>query len=192
MSHIVFPLSILSSARLWAFLQRVDEAEAARLHLRPCPHCGAGRLHKADWRRNPAGLAVPLRGEIRRFGLCCGSCRRRVKPASVRFFCRRRRVAPVFLAACLAALARGARLSAVARRLNIPLQTLRRWRDWWREEFPGTGEWRALRAELPPAPDAEPLVRLVGAMRGRSLRSRLLRSLLRLRPGGGGSCTISA
>ena len=94
MSYMFFSGAILSDARLWRFLTRVDEKEAARCRRDGRPHCG-GRLHSAHYPRKPHGLSADLRAEVRRFSFCCSVCRRRVTPSSVRFFGRRFRVAPV-------------------------------------------------------------------------------------------------
>ena len=96
MSHKLFSGSILSNARVWAFLKRVDEAEAEACREAGCPRCG-GDLHSARYPRKPHGLAPELRDDVRRFSFCCVDCRRRMTPPSVRFFGRRFRVAPLFL-----------------------------------------------------------------------------------------------
>ena len=85
MSHKLFRHSILSNARVWDFLKQVDAAEAQACRAAGCPRCG-GALHSATYPRKPHGLAADLRDDVRRFSLCCSVCRRRVKPASVRFF----------------------------------------------------------------------------------------------------------
>ena len=57
MSHKLFSGSILSNARVWAFLKRVDEAEAEACREAGCPRCG-GDLHSARYPRKPHGLAA--------------------------------------------------------------------------------------------------------------------------------------
>ena len=59
MSHRLFPDSIFSNARLWAFLKHVDEAEAALCRSAGCPYCG-GALHSASYPRKPHGLMPGL------------------------------------------------------------------------------------------------------------------------------------
>ena len=100
-------------------------------------------------------------------------------------------MAPLFLVVSVLVLTGGARLEAVGRRWGIPVMTLRRWRRWWRETFPATPAWRWKRGELAAPPDEAPLVYLLRAIRGRTLRSRLLRSLIWLLPWTG-SCTLGA
>ena len=181
MSHKLFSGSILSNRRVWDLLKRIDAAEAERCRSAGCPHCG-GALHSATYPRKPHGLSPALRSGARRHSLCCATCRRRVLPPSVRFFGRRFRVAPLFLAVSALLLAGGARLEAIGRQWGIPVLTLRRWRRWWRETFPDTGPWRWKRGELAAPPDEPPLVFLLRSVRGRSARSRLLRSLVWLMP----------
>ena len=190
MSHKLFPHSILSNARVWDFLKQVDAAEAQACLAAGCPRCGAA-LHSATYPRKPHGLAADLRVDVRRFSLCCSVCRRRVKPASVRFFGRRFYVGALFLVVSALALAGGVRLQTVARRCGVPMSTLKRWRRWWLEAFPLTGEWRAKRGELAAPPEEPPLRWLLRIMRGRGLRSRLLRGLVWLMPWTG-VCALGA
>ena len=189
--HDFFPGSILSCGRAWTLLTRIDAAEADRCRLDGCPHCG-GCLDSAPYPRKPHGLAASLRAGVLRFSFCCRDCRRRQTPPSARFFGRRFRVAPAFLAASVAVLAGGTPLEAASRMSGVPVTTLRRWRRWWREMFPKTRARRLKRGELAPPPGEAPLVFLVRSIRGRSRRSRLLRSLVWLRPwtGGSGFCAF--
>ena len=189
MSHRLFRDSIFSNARVWAFLKQLDEAEAARWRSAGCPHCGAA-LHSATYPRKPHGLAPALREDVRRFSFCCADCRRRVTPPSARFFGRRFRVAPLFVMVSALALG-GARVEAIGRKYAIPVRTLNRWRQWWRETFVHTRAWRAKRAELAVAPGEAPLRCVLRRIRGRGLRARLLRSLVWLLPWTG-FCTLGA
>ena len=103
-------------------------------------------------------------------------------PPSARFFGRRFRVAPLFVMVNALMLAGGAGVEALACKWGIPVRTVRRWRRWWRESFPATRAWRWKRGELAVPGGEAPLVCVLRAMRGRSLRSRLLRSLIWLLP----------
>lgn len=190
MSHKLFRHSNLSNARVWDFLKQVDAAEAEACRAAGCPRCG-GALHSASYPRKPHGLAANLRNDVRRFSLCCSVCRRRVKPASVRFFGRRFYVGALFLVVSALAVAGGARLQTIARRCGVPASTLKRWRRWWLEAFPLTREWQARRGELAAPPEEAPLRRLLRIMRGRGFRSRLLRSLVWLMPWTG-FCALGA
>ena len=190
MSHKLFRHSILSNARVWAFLKRVDAAEAEASRAAGCPRCG-GDLHSASYLRKPYGLSADLRDDARRFSLCCSVCRRRVKPPSVRFFGRRFYVGALFLVVSALAVAGGVRLQTIARRCGVPASTLRRWQRWWQETFPLTPEWRAKRGSLAAAPREAPLRWLLRSIRGSGLRSRLLRSLVWLLPWTG-YCTLGA
>ncbi len=181
MSHVSFPGPILSCAHVWPLLERIDAAEAERCRLEGCPHCG-GRLHSARYPRKPHALAPALRGDNRRFSFCCAECRSRTTPPSVRFFGRRFRAAPVYLAASLLVLCGSVPLAKASRMSGIPERTLGRWRRWWRERFPATAAWRWKRGDLAVEADEPPLVALVRLMRGGSFRSRLLRSLVWLMP----------
>lgn len=190
MSHKLFLHCTFSNSRVWVFLKQVDAAEAAVWREAGCPRC-AGLLHSATYPRKPHGLAAGLRDDARRFSFCCADCRHRVTPPSSRFFGRRFRVAPLFVMVSVLALSGGARLETVHRQWGIPVLTLRRWRRWWCESFPAARLWRWKRGELAAPPGEAPLVYLVGAIRGRGVRARLLRSLLWLLPWTG-HCTHGA
>ena len=171
MSHKLFRHSILSDARVWDFLTQVDAAEAQACRAAGCPRY-AGVLHSATYPRKPHGLAAELRDDVRRFSLCCSVCRRRVKPASVRFFGRRFHVGALFVVVSALAVAGGVRWPTVARRWGIPSSTLkrwRRWRRWWLEALPLTRQWQAKRGELAPPAKQPPLRRLLRIMRGPEL-----------------------
>ena len=190
MSHKLFRHSILSNARVWDFLKQVDATEAQACRAAGCPRCG-GALHSATYPRKPHGLAADLRDDVRRFSLCCSLCRRRVKPASVRFFGRRFYVGALFVVVSALAVTGGVRLPTIARRWGIAASTLKRWRRWWLEAFPLTRQWQEKRGELA-APPEEPALRwVVRIMRGRGLRSRLLRTLVWLMPWTG-FCALGA
>ena len=190
MSHRLFLDSIFSNARVWAFLKQVDEAEAARCRSAGCTHCGAV-LHSATYPRKPHGLAPALRDDARRFSFCCADCRRRVTPPSARFFGRRFRVAPLLVMVSALVLGGGARMEAIGRKCGVPVRTLNRWRQWWRETFVHTRAWRVKRGELAVAPGEAPLRIVLRCIRGRGLRARLLRSLVWLLPWTG-FCTLGA
>ena len=127
MSYKLLHHSILSNARVWAFLKQVDAAEAQTCREAGCPRCG-GAFHSATYPRKPHGLAAALRDDVRRFSLCCSVCRRQVKPPSVRFFGRRFYVGALFVVVSALAQAGGVRLHTIARRWGIAASTLKRWR----------------------------------------------------------------
>jgi hypothetical protein len=84
--------AILTDAKFWRFLLRLDEDLAAQAQQLGCPHCG-GRLHSARYPRKPRGVARGLLGPGYewRLSFCCAreGCRSRTTPASVRFLGRR-------------------------------------------------------------------------------------------------------
>ena len=79
------------TARFWWFLFAIDQDLADAIRKIGCP-CG-GRLHSADYLRNPCGVAGGLIDELRiRLSFCCDrdGCRKRTTPPSVRFLGRKR------------------------------------------------------------------------------------------------------
>lgn len=91
-----------------------------------------------------------------RFSFCCGQCRRRVTAVSVRFLGRR-----VHLALAVVLVSDRGPTPAAARRLaqqlSVSPRTVERWRQWWREIFPGTSLWQTMCARFMPPLDVDSL-----------------------------------
>jgi hypothetical protein len=157
-------------------LEMLEKARQGR-----CPFCG-GSLHRGDYARKPNG--GPAQWD-KRYSLCCASdgCRRRLTPASVRFFGRRAYVAPFFL--LVSALnhgltpARVGRLSAI---FGVDRHTLARWRQWWLENFVGSAFWKESRARFTPLLSPIILPRSLLQAFGLPWRAQLLPALKFLAP----------
>jgi hypothetical protein len=145
---------LLDDRAFLALLLRIDVELAEQARAKGCP-CG-GVLHRSDYPRQPRGLAKADRDDLlSRFSFCCNVCRKRVTSESVRFLGRRLYVMLVVVLAsarsvtCMPA---AAQLSAC---LQVPRQTLDRWRQWWTAQFPQTPLWQASGASFMPPPDAQ-------------------------------------
>lgn len=143
-------------------LEREDAASAALVAKRRCAHCG-GPLHRGNYDRKPRGGLFAAAGEAfaRRHSLCCGHCRRRALPPSVRFLGRRVYLgAAVIVAAAVMVL----RAAAAAVETGVPARTLKRWRGWWQGPFRESAVFVMLSAQLLLASsvDALPLSILTG------------------------------
>jgi hypothetical protein len=78
-----------------------------------------------------------------RWSLCCGHCRRRTTPPSVRFLGRKVYVGfVVFLAVLRGLLGRGTEGADDASG-RVPRRTVRRWAGWWSRGFADHSFWRA-------------------------------------------------
>ena len=142
--------SVLRDPTFFASLFRIDLDHAATIRLQGCS-CG-GPLHQANYERKPRGVPSGGAMETTRISFCCGDCRLRYTPASVRFLGRRVYWgAVVVLATALCSglsLRRGQQLS---QQLGVPVLTLQRWREWWLTRFTTTAVWLDLRGRfLPP------------------------------------------
>jgi len=143
---------LLRDGRFFELLLKVDEEKSEQVQLAGCPHCG-GPLHAAHFGRKPRGLLASHEGlpgghEVR-FDWCCGWCRQRTLPASVRFLDRKVYVAVAIAVATV--LVRGRDRGAVRvlrRELGASWSTLRRWCRWWRA-LTGSAFWERLRGKLP-------------------------------------------
>jgi len=132
----------------WSSLLAWDQQIAAQVQAAGCPHCG-GALHVANYPRKPRGEQRQTLGEAytRRLSFSCAreGCRRRTTPPSVRFLGRK-----VYLGAVISVLSAGAKalsntqFSTLIEQLNLPAQTLNRWRLWWNEQVPASAYWQSL------------------------------------------------
>ncbi len=152
---------LLRDASFWLFLLSVDRDLAGIARQNACP-CG-GRLHRANYPRNPRGGPDDLPGEYRyRFSFCCDrdGCRKRVTPPSVRFLGPK-----VYLGAVVvlvAAMRQGPsprRVSELSRLFGADRRTIARWQVFWRDHFPRTPFWKVARARFVPAVDITALPR---------------------------------
>lgn len=139
--------AVLQDPAFFHFLTRIDEEFAAETRLGRCPGC-EGALHVADYPRKPRGCpAVVQQDYSRRLSFTCGRCDSRATSPSVRFAGRRVYLAVVLM---LASPPGGASGQALCDLLSIPIRTLRRWRTWWREDFPRSSFWQSVRERFMP------------------------------------------
>lgn len=142
---------ILRDARFFELLLRIDEQRCQEVRGRRCCHCG-GPLHSGHFARKPRGGPRPERlpeGYEVRFDLCCGRCRQRTLPESVRFLGRKVYFAVVVAVATV--VARGADRGAVRllrQQLGVSWSTVKRWKVWW-QQLTGSALWQRIRGTLP-------------------------------------------
>ena len=141
---------VLQDPAFFKFLLCIDQDQAATVRARGCSCCG-GPLHAGNFERKPRGPLRDAMVSTTRISFCCGHCRLRCTPASVRFLGRRVYWgAVVLLATALCSglsLRRGRQLT---QQLGVPVLTLLRWRQWWLSEFTRTAVWQELRGKLLP------------------------------------------
>lgn len=146
MSHIFH-----FNANIHSQLLTLDQIIMAEVVEQGCPYC-SGPLHQAHYPRKPFGISAAHRHHYsQRFSLCCGHCRLRTTPQSVRFLGARRYVAWIMiLLCCQRSSPSEKRLESLFKRFNIlcSLTTWKRWRKWWRVEFPSSALWREVRGLL--------------------------------------------
>lgn len=140
---------LLGSVEFYAGLVRVDLEVARTLQTRGCPRLGCGgRLHRSDFPRKVRGLAVDDASSFdSRIGLCCGWCRKRVLPPTVRFFGRSSYAFVAALVAVATTLASGVALGA--KLVGAAWSTVARWIRFLQCDLACRGEWQAARGRLP-------------------------------------------
>lgn len=177
--------AFLTDTNFYQLLFRIDESIAEEVSARGCD-CG-GVLHSARYPRKPRGIRSALDSSYEsRLSFCCSQdgCRRRHTPASVRFL--GRKVYLGVIVVLITALHHGLtdqRRSRLIGELDVPLQTLWRWRRWWREQFLQSRCWKGLAGQfIPPiAPHCLP-GSLLERLRGTLLTERLVQLLVLISP----------
>lgn len=172
---------LLQNPKFFEILLRIDIGLAAQTLAAKCP-CG-DILHKADYPRKPRGCPIFARADYEsRFSFCCGKCRKRSTPMSVRFLGRR-----VYLSLMVVLMsARRAGPTSTQMKLSkaiaVPARTIQRWRTWWTEIFPITPLWQASCARfMPPVAMAELPADLIKRFTGSAVES-MVRLLAFLTP----------
>ena len=140
---------LLGNVEFHEWLSRTDVDLADQIRRRGCQRGGCGgRLHRADFPRKVRGLAVDdVSSFASRIGLCCGWCRRRVLPPTVRFFGRSSYAFVAALVAAVTTLASG--IASGARLVGAAWITIARWMRFIQCDLARRGEWQAVRGRLP-------------------------------------------
>jgi hypothetical protein len=166
------------SANFHQKLFQIDAEIAQATRAKGCAHCG-GKLHQANYPRTGFGVEAEVRSlYASRFSFCCGRCRRRTTPPSVRFFGRRRFVAALFvLLSALRLPVTEQRCEQLVRHfaVHLSVSTWKRWRAWWRHRFPISSFWTEAKAHVPSVSTTTPLPRgLLQAFLAAHVAQRLL------------------
>jgi hypothetical protein len=147
----------LARPKVIELCRHVDYDLAQQAKEKGCRRCGC-KVHQAHYARKPKGGPPQAKSgvveEERRYSYCCGQegCRRRLTPPSVRFLGRRvyLGVVVVLVSALTHGLSPG-RVQRLREALGIDGRTLKRWRQWWLEQFVHSPFWSAVRSRfLPP------------------------------------------
>lgn len=145
-----------TDGRVHALALKIDGDLAASTRAAGCVFCG-GRLDSANYARKPRAGTARLPDEYNsRFSFCCAAegCRRRHTPPSVRFLGRRVYLgAVVVLATAMQQGVTPTRAARLRELLGVGLETLARWREWWRTAFVESAFWKAARAQFSPPVD---------------------------------------
>ena len=147
---------LLRDARFWSFLLVIDQALAKSVREKGCP-C-SGRLHSANYLRNPRGGPDDLpKACCYRLSLCCDQdgCRKRVTPPSTRFLGRKvYLLAVIFLAAAMRQQPSPRSMRELFDLFGADRRTIARWQVFWCEHFPQTRFWKVARTSFARAIDA--------------------------------------
>ena len=143
---------LLKDGLLCKLLEKIDDDLAEEARQAGCVHCGEGKLHRGDYRRQPLG--GPGWDKRRSFNCARMGCRKRKTPPSVRFLGRKvyAGVVVVLVSAMMHGL-KPDRVERLRQELGINERTLERWRAWWLENVVQSGFWKGARAHFMPRLD---------------------------------------
>jgi hypothetical protein len=140
--------AVLRDPAFFRFLLRIDQELAEQTRRAGCQHC-EGPLHVSDFPRKPRGCPASVISDYSsRFSFTCGRCDQRTTAVSIRFLGRRVYAATVMM---LSSPPQGRSSWRWCGLLSIPRRTLRRWRQWWTQDFVRTRFWRAVRSRFVPS-----------------------------------------
>jgi len=141
-------LSLLHDVRFYDHLLRIDQDLSNQIRKDGCPRCG-GRLDSGGYARKVRGGPQLSEEHYKRLSLCCDRCRKRATPLSVRFYGRRVYWGGAFVLACARKLT-PAWLARLCAELGVDRRTVRRWRQWWHEQFVRLAWWKAKKGRFIP------------------------------------------
>jgi len=171
---------VLQDPTFFRFLCRIEREFAAATQDGRCRAC-AGPLHVSDYPRKPRGCPAAVREEYsKRLSFTCGRCDARSTSPSVRFAGRRVYLTVVLMLRSPSGSGSGQQLCDL---MSIPARTLKRWRTWWREDFPATPFWRSMRERFMPTVVTDGLPRsLLDRFESESMSNRLTQALRWIAP----------
>jgi hypothetical protein len=186
--------SLPLDASFWRTLFQLDQRIADLVRLLGCAHCG-GKLHVANYPRKPRGVHRDVLGPeyTQRLSFCCSACDKRTTPPSVRFLGRKVYLGGIItlLSADTHGLSRTQR-DALIDALEVPAQTLHRWRQWWTRTLPASATWRSLSGWFSPPIQPRALPgELLNRLQGPTLVVQLQQLLRLICPLTTGSCPHS-
>jgi hypothetical protein len=138
---------ILKDPSFFDWLYKIDKDIAEKFRLTACSFCG-DKLHIGNYVRKPRGSPSKNEDFNLCFSFCCRreGCRKRKRPASVRFL--GRFVYISFIVVVLSGSSK--KLGRLRKIFNLPVdrKTLKRWRNWWDQRFARSAFWREQRGRL--------------------------------------------
>lgn len=142
---------LLKKQTIYHILYQIDQDLAQQCRQSGCDYCG-GPLHQANYPRQPWGAPknTPDEEKIRQ-SLCCGNegCRKRKLPPSCLYFGRKKYWSAIILVVMALQQNRNSHSAAkVMRMFNISYPTILRWRQWFRNEFPTSDQWKKIRGRI--------------------------------------------
>lgn len=143
--------SILN-VKLYQLLFLIDQDLAELKRVKNCPYCGSS-IHASNYLRKPRGGPDNLPETLSlRHSFCCSAeeCRRRVLPASLRFWEKKVYWGLVILVTVTLKQGRaeGYSASKLKRLVGISRQTLKRWMLYFKRVFPVSDRYKRLKGHI--------------------------------------------
>jgi hypothetical protein len=142
---------LLRTTNLFRLLHRIDIDLAEQQQKAGCPFCG-GTLHYSTYQRKPRGGPALSDDLCKRLSLCCSNekCRRRTLPESTLFMGRRVYFRAVILIVTTLIQNKPQKYSKnmLSQMFGADRKTINRWLAYFRDIFPQSKVWKAIRGRL--------------------------------------------
>jgi hypothetical protein len=138
---------IIIKSKFFSLLFKVDKDLSEQLKKTLSP-CYGMRLHVGHYLRKVRGIDDIENAHNIKFSFNCSKCRSRVNPTSLRFFNRIIFASSFFILISALMNNNDYDLKLAAKKFDIDIKTLKRWKSWWIEVFPATEIFKKLQGHF--------------------------------------------
>ena len=135
------------------------------------------RLHVGHYLRKVRGVDDVENDHNLKFSFNCSKCRRRVNPTSLRFFSPTIFASSFFILVSALMNNNDFDLKLAAKKFDVDIKTLKRWKAWWIKVFPTTEIFKKLQGHFSTLIESAPLYFLNHFIQDKSIEDSLLLTL---------------
>ena len=139
--------AFIKSKIFFSLLFKIDKDLSEQLKNTLSLCCGM-RLHAGHYLRKVRGIDDIEDGHNIKFSFNCAKCRHRINPPSLRFFYSTIFASSFFILISALMNNNDFDLKLAAKKFDVDIKTLRRWKKWWIEIFPTTDLFKKLQGHF--------------------------------------------